>query len=89
MPEFLAEGTAIKNLLNPDRIVIGSNHDAAGFDAFKVLETLCKPFPEVRVVNPNVASSELTKLFSNAMLAQRISSVNSLTHLSEIYGASI
>jgi UDPglucose 6-dehydrogenase len=69
MPEFLAEGTAIKNLLNPDRIVIGSNHDPAGRDAFEVLENLCKPFPETKCINPNVASSELSKLFANAMLA--------------------
>lgn len=69
MPEFLAEGTAIHNLMNPDRIVIGTSQDQNGRDAFEVLSRLCRTSQDVKIVNPNIPSSELGKIFSNAMLA--------------------
>lgn len=78
MPEFLAEGTAIADLISPDRVVIGTTCD----QAFMCLSGL---YPEkVRVIRAHQpSSSELAKLLSNAMLAQRISSINSVTAFCE------
>lgn len=89
-PEFLAEGSAIDNLLNADRILIGFNNTASGNRAF---EELCAVYtrwiPAERIIGMNTWSSELSKLASNAFLAQRISSINSLTALCEITGADV
>lgn len=87
MPEFLAEGCAIQNLLYPDRVVIGTTTDQNGKDAFELLKGLYTNF-DTQFVHVKTASSELGKLFANAMLAQRISSINSMTELCEIVGAS-
>jgi len=88
MPEFLAEGVAIQNLLYPDRVVIGTPPNQKGAESMKVLQGLYRNL-NCPIINTRVASSELGKLFSNAMLAQRISSINSLTQLCEIEGACI
>jgi len=67
MPEFLAEGQAIENLLNPDRIVIGTPNTENGDNAFKLLEGLFNP--NCKVISTQNSSSELGKLMANAMLA--------------------
>lgn len=87
MPEFLAEGVAINNLLYPDRIVVGTPTDANGEETFEILKGLYSNF-KTQFVHVRTASSELGKLFANAMLAQRISSINSMTQLCEVSGAS-
>ena len=88
MPEFLAEGSAIQNLLFPDRVVVGTADSQTGRDAFELLRAQYSNF-STRFIHVRTASSELGKLFANAMLAQRISSINSMTQLSEVVGASV
>ena len=89
-PEFMAEGTAIDDLQNPGRVLIGAMEDESGQ---KALQTVCNIYrcwvPEEKIKTTNVWSSELTKLVSNAMLAQRISSVNSISALCEKTDANI
>ena len=83
-PEFLAEGTAIKNLEYPDRVLIGSRETPSGLRARKELvEIYANWVPEDRIITSNIWSSELSKLVSNAFLAQRISSINSISALCE------
>ena len=89
-PEFLAEGTAIKDLLTPDRVLIGSNQTTTGKKASqKLVDIYSKWVHKEKIITTNVWSSELSKLASNAMLAQRISSINSLSALCEKTGADI
>jgi len=89
-PEFLAEGTAINDLLNPDRVLIGGDKSVSGQNAVeKLKEIYLSWIPEEKILTTNVWSSELSKLASNAMLAQRVSSINSLTALCEATGANI
>jgi UDPglucose 6-dehydrogenase len=89
-PEFLAEGTAIKNLLNPDRILIGSLDTAAGYSAAESLvDVYANWIPRERLITMNLWSSELSKLAANAMLAQRISSINALSSICEATNANI
>ncbi len=89
-PEFLAEGTAIQDLQNPDRVLIGSAPTDKGIRASEVLTSIySKWVPREKILQTNVWSSELSKLFANAMLAQRISSINSLSALCEQTGADI
>ena len=89
-PEFLAEGTAIENLYKSDRVLIGGEDSVSGHNAVKLLVNIYKRWiPEGKILKTNVWSSELSKLASNAMLAQRISSINSLSALCEKTGASI
>ena len=89
-PEFLSEGTAIRDLTNPDRVLIGGRNDQSGRQACQVLADLYAHWvPKEKILMTNVWSSELSKLFANAMLAQRISSVNSITALCEKTGADI
>ena len=89
-PEFLAEGTAIENLYKSDRVLIGGEDSVSGNNAVKMLVDIYKRWiPERKILKTNVWSSELSKLASNAMLAQRISSINSLSALCEKTGASI
>ena len=93
-PEFLAEGTAIRDLLSPDRVLIGGPETEAGKAA---VAELCNVYagksgtwvPCERILTTNVWSAELTKLAANAMLAQRVSSVNALAGLCEVTGADI
>ncbi|KAI8621686.1 UDP-glucose/GDP-mannose dehydrogenase family, NAD binding domain-containing protein [Chytriomyces sp. MP71] len=89
-PEFLAEGTAIKDLMNPDRVLIGSMQTPAGLKAQQALaEVYARWVPKERIVTTRLWSSELTKLASNALLAQRISSINSLSAICEATGADV
>ena len=89
-PEFLAEGTAINDLLDTDRVLIGGDSTTSGQKAVQTLVDIYAHWiaPE-KILTTNVWSSELSKLASNAMLAQRISSINSLSALCEKTGADI
>ena len=89
-PEFLAEGTAIQDLFKSDRVLIGGEQTASGQEAVKALVNIYENWiPKEKILTTNIWSSELAKLASNAMLAQRISSVNSLSALCEKTGADI
>ena len=89
-PEFLAEGTAVQDLLNPDRILIGGDESVEGQKAIQALVDVYSNWvaPE-KILTTNVWSSELSKLTANAFLAQRISSINALSELCEKTGANI
>ncbi len=83
-PEFLAEGTAIHDLANPDRVLIGGEDNENGHKAAnKIAELYAHWVPRELILLTSVWSSELSKLVANAMLAQRISSVNSISALCE------
>jgi UDPglucose 6-dehydrogenase len=83
-PEFLAEGTAVEDLMAPDRVLIGGDQDEAGQQAIEALAAIyARWVPRERILTTNVWSSELSKLTANAMLAQRVSSINSLSELCE------
>jgi UDPglucose 6-dehydrogenase len=85
-PEFLAEGTAVKDLENPDRVLIGGEDSKA----IEMLKKIYKKWiPEEKILLTNIWSSELSKLIANAFLAQRLSSINSITALCENTGAEI
>jgi UDPglucose 6-dehydrogenase len=89
-PEFLAEGTAIKDLENPDRVLIGSRETASGLKARnELIEIYANWVPKERIITSNIWSSELSKLVANAFLSQRISSINSITALCEKTEANI
>jgi len=89
-PEFLAEGTAMKDLSAPDRVLIGGATTEEGRMAAEVLvEVYANWVPRQKVLTTNLWSSELSKLVANAMLAQRVSSVNSISLLCEKTGADI
>ena len=85
-PEFLAEGTAINDLLHPDRVLIGGNNEQA-------IESLCEIYSnwidKSKIITTNLWSAELSKLIANAFLAQRVSSINSVTAICEATGANI
>lgn len=82
-PEFLAEGTAVGDLLNPSRVLIGSSGTKAGQDAADKLASVYSWVPRTSIVNVDLFSSELSKLVANAMLAQRVSSINSISAICE------
>jgi len=83
-PEFLAEGTAIKNLEYPDRVLIGSRETPSCVKARdELIEIYSNWVPKDRIITSNIWSSELSKLVANAFLAQRISSINSFTAFCE------
>merc|ERR1712050_299671 len=89
-PEFLAEGTAMKDLSNPDRVLIGGSTDAEGVAAAGVLADIYANWvPRDRILTTNLWSSELSKLVANAMLAQRVSSMNAISQLCEKTGADV
>merc|ERR1712232_877573 len=89
-PEFLAEGTAMKDLNEPDRVLIGGPQSPEGFDAANVLVDIYAQWvPKERILTTNLWSSELSKLVANAMLAQRVSSINSIARLCERTGADV
>ena len=89
-PEFLAEGTAIQDLFKSDRVLIGGDQTESGQKAVQALvDIYANWIPKEKILTTNVWSSELAKLASNAMLAQRISSINSLSALCEKTGANI
>ncbi|PSC73988.1 UDP-glucose dehydrogenase [Micractinium conductrix] len=89
-PEFLAEGTAIEDLTMPDRVLIGGKDTETGRAAIASLASVYAHWvPEDRILRTNLWSAELSKLTANAMLAQRISSVNSISALCEATGADV
>lgn len=89
-PEFLAEGTAINNLLNPDRVLIGGENSAKGHEALDCLASIYRQWvPEAQIIKTNTWSSELSKLAANAFLAQRISSINAISAVCEATGADV
>lgn len=89
-PEFLAEGTAIRDLTQPDRILIGGESSAEGARAVEALVSVYANWvPRDRIITTNLWSSELSKLVANAFLAQRISSINSISALCEATGADV
>ena len=93
-PEFLAEGTAIKDLHEPDRVLIGGPSTAAGDVAVKELVDIYRGkdgrwVPAEKIMTTNVWSAELTKLAANAFLAQRVSSINAIAGLCEATGADV
>jgi len=89
-PEFLAEGTAIEDLFKSDRVLVGGEETPSGQEALAALVSIYENWiPREKILTTNVWSSELSKLASNAMLAQRISSINSLSALCEKTGADI
>ena len=89
-PEFLAEGTAIADLQNPDRILIGGDTTPGGRAAIEKLAAVYATWvPAERILKTNLWSSELAKLVANAFLAQRVSSINSISALCEVTGADV
>ena len=89
-PEFLAEGTAIPDLLAPDRILVGCMETESGHKACDQLAAIYENWvPQDRILRTNVWSSELSKLTANAFLAQRVSSINSISALCEKTGANV
>lgn len=89
-PEFLAEGTAVQDLHNPDRVLIGGDQDESGLAAIESLtEVYANWVPREQIVQTRLWSSELSKLTANAFLAQRISSINSVSALCEKTGADV
>jgi UDPglucose 6-dehydrogenase len=89
-PEFLAEGTAIADLENPDRILIGGEQTPEGLAAIQALASVYQRWvPSDKIITTNLWSSELSKLVANAFLAQRISSINSISALCEATGADV
>jgi len=90
-PEFLKEGAAVEDFMRPDRIVIGTNQDAAGLRAKELMRKLYAPFNRhhERTYYMDVKSAELTKYAANAMLATRISFMNELANLADAVGADI
>jgi UDPglucose 6-dehydrogenase len=89
-PEFLAEGTAVADLYNPDRVLIGGERTPEGEQAIERLASVyARWVPAERIIKTNLWSSELSKLVANAFLAQRISSINSISALCEATGADV
>lgn len=89
-PEFLAEGTAVNDLLVPDRVLIGAQDSPSGQRAMQALISIYSSWvaPE-RIITSNVWSAELSKLAANAFLAQRVSSINAISELCEVSGADV
>lgn len=85
-PEFLAEGTAVTDLHNPDRVLIGGE-DAEAVQA--LVDVYANWVPRERILTTNLWSSELSKLVANAFLAQRVSSINAISELCEVTGANV
>lgn len=89
-PEFLSEGTAIKDLLNPDRVLIGGDNTTGGLTAVAELSRVYEHWvPKEKLITTNTWSSELSKLAANAFLAQRISSINAISAVCEATGADV
>lgn len=89
-PEFLAEGTAVEDLLSPDRVLIGGDTTKEGEKAIQALVDIYANWvPKDRILTTNLWSSELSKLTANAFLAQRVSSINAISELCEKTGANV
>ena len=85
-PEFLAEGTAVQDLLHPDRVLIGGESKEA---VERLVQVYARWIPRERILTTNLWSSELSKLTANAFLAQRVSSINAISALCEATGADV
>jgi len=85
-PEFLAEGTAVQDLQNPDRVLIGGEHQEA---IQALVDIYAAWIPQENIITTNLWSSELSKLVANAFLAQRVSSINAISELCEVTGADV
>jgi UDPglucose 6-dehydrogenase len=89
-PEFLAEGTAVADLFQPDRVLIGGDRTPEGQSAIQALVDIYANWvPQDKILTTNVWSSELSKLTANAFLAQRVSSINAMSQLYEQTGADV
>jgi len=89
-PEFLAEGTAVSDLLSPDRVLIGGSTTPEGQEAIQALVAVYANWvPKERILTTNIWSSELSKLTANAFLAQRVSSINAMSVVCEKTGADV
>jgi UDPglucose 6-dehydrogenase len=89
-PEFLSEGSAVKDLLEPDRVLVGFHQTIEGKKAAQeIINIYAHWVPEKKIITSNLWSSELSKLVANAFLAQRISSINSISALCEKTDANI
>ncbi|MEI7947933.1 MAG: nucleotide sugar dehydrogenase [bacterium] len=89
-PEFLAEGSAIHDLEHPDRVLVGGHQTPEGLKAIEsIVDIYANWVPREKILTTNVWSSELSKLAANAMLAQRVSSINAFSALCEETGADI
>lgn len=88
-PEFLAEGTAVQDLLNPDRVLIGGDAKNGQEAINALVEVYANWVPREKILTTNLWSSELSKLTANAFLAQRVSSINAMSELCEKTGADI
>lgn len=89
-PEFLAEGTAVRDLQAPDRVLVGGDETPSGQAAIQALvDVYAHWVPRERILTTNIWSSELSKLTANAFLAQRISSINAISALCEATGANV
>jgi UDPglucose 6-dehydrogenase len=89
-PEFLAEGTAVTDLLDPDRVLIGSRETDSGQKAKnELVEIFSAWVPTEKIITTNTFSAELSKLVSNAFLAQRVSSINAISAVCEATGADV
>ncbi len=89
-PEFLAEGTAVKDLENPDRVLIGGHDTPGGREARSIIADIYGTWvPRDRIIESSLWSAELSKLTANAFLAQRISSINSISALCEVTEADV
>ncbi|HEX9018594.1 MAG TPA: UDP-glucose 6-dehydrogenase [Anaerolineaceae bacterium] len=89
-PEFLAEGTAIRDMEHPDRVLIGGRANETGQKALQtVVDIYANWVPREHILTTNLWSSELSKLVANAFLAQRISSINAISALCEKTGADV
>ncbi len=89
-PEFLAEGTAIRDMESPDRVLIGGRETESGQKAVETIAALYAHWiPRERIVTTHLWSSELSKLVANAFLAQRVSSINAISALCERTGADV
>jgi UDPglucose 6-dehydrogenase len=83
-PEFLAEGSAIRDMENPDRVLVGGRETPSGQEAVRtIVDIYAQWVPRERIITTNLWSSELSKLTANAFLAQRISSINAIANLCE------
>jgi len=89
-PEFMAEGTAVKDMQHPDRVLVGGRPTPSGQRAVqKVVDIFAHWVPQERILTTNLWSAELAKLTANAFLAQRVSSINAIAGLCEMTGADV
>ena len=89
-PEFLAEGSAVNDLLYPDRVLIGGKQSKAAYKAIEDLSWIYRHWvPKEKIITMNTWSSELTKLAANAFASQRISSINAVSAICEATGANV